>query len=111
MNKQRALIALLLAASAVPTWAGGLNDQVSAMSESSRRKFSGMLIRQSGANCPEVQRTFFQGKLDKNAVWNVGCSSRENYGIVYYDDESNTTRVMKCSELQKLGAPACFKKF
>ncbi|MDM0106025.1 hypothetical protein QTH97_13865 [Variovorax sp. J22R24] len=111
MNKQRIFAGILLAVSAMSASAGSLSDQVSAMSESGRRNFTGMLIRQSGANCPAVQRTFFQGKLDKNAVWNVACNSRDNYGIVFYGDDSNTTRVMKCSELKELGAPGCFKKF
>ena len=111
MNQQRLLIAALLATSAFAAGAAALGDQVQAMSETGRRNFTGMLIRQSGAECPTVQRTFFQGKLDKNVVWNVACSNKASYGIVFYGDESNTTRVMKCSELKELGASGCFKKF
>ena len=108
---QRFLIAVLMTATATAAAAAPLAEQVQNMSESGRRNFTGMLIRQSGANCPAVQRTFFQGKLDKNTVWNVACSSKDNYGIVFYGDEANTTRVMKCSELKELGAAGCFKKF
>lgn len=112
MIKQRVLGGLLLAALLTPAFANRLVDQVGAMSEAGRAKFTGMLIRQTGAQCPAVTRTFFQGKLDdKSQVWNVSCNSRDNYGIVISDDAANTTRVMKCAELKSLGAPDCFKKF
>ncbi|RZI74023.1 MAG: hypothetical protein EOP80_11205 [Variovorax sp.] len=110
MNKQIVLgiVFVTLTGSA---FANQLHDKVSAMKESGRRTFTSLLVRQSGAECPAVQRTFFQGMLEKNAVWNVSCGTKNNYGIVFYDDEANTTRVMTCPALKELGAPNCFKKF
>jgi hypothetical protein len=102
------LLALLSSAS----FANTLSDKVDAMSENGRRNFSSMLIQQSGAQCLAVQRVFFQGLLDKAAVWNVRCSGKSaDFGIIFYDDQANTTRVMPCAQLKELGAPGCFKKF
>lgn len=92
--------------------ASTLGATVDAMSENGRRNFIGTLVKQSGAECPAVQRVFFQGKLDKAAVWNVRCSGKNaDFGIVFYEDQANTTRVMPCAQLKELGASACFKKF
>lgn len=109
MNRQ-IVLGIVFATLAGSAFANQLNDKVNAMKESGRRTFTGLLVRQSGSECPVVQRTFFQGMLEKNAVWNVSCGSK-NYGIVFYDDEANTTRVMTCPALKELGAPNCFKKF
>jgi hypothetical protein len=93
-------------------FANTLSDKVDAMSENGRRNFISTLVQQSGAQCPAVQRVFFQGLLDKAAVWNVRCSGKNaDFGIVFYDDQANTTRVMPCAQLKELGAPGCFKKF
>jgi hypothetical protein len=109
--KKPFLVALVMAAFAPIAGANATNDRVAAMSESGRRTFAALLVRQTGAQCPAATRTFFQGLLEKkDAVWNVSCNSRDNYAIVFYDDAAGTTRVMKCSELKALGAPACFKK-
>lgn len=109
--KKPLLVGLLIATVAATAWANKTNDRVAAMSESGRRTFAALLVRQTGAQCPAVTRTFFQGLLEqKDALWNVSCNSRDNYAIVFYDDDASTTRVMKCSELKTLGAPGCFKK-
>lgn len=93
-------------------FANTLSDKVDAMSENGRRNFTAVLVQQSGAQCPTVQRVFFQGLLDKAAVWNVRCSGKNaDFGVVFYDDQANTTRVMPCAQLKELGAPGCFKKF
>lgn len=91
--------------------ANELGDKVSAMTESGRRAFTGVLVRQTGAQCPAVQRTFFQGMKDKSAVWNITCNSRDSYGIVFGDDAANSTQITKCSEVPALVGTACFKKF
>ena len=90
-----------------------LNDQVQLMSEEGRRGFISLLLKKSGSACSSVRRTFYQGSLDaKSSVWNAGCDARNNYAVVFQDDGSNTTRVLKCSELKSMGAPAeCFNKF
>ena len=38
--------------------ANELGDKVSAMTESGRRAFTGVLVRQTGAQCPAVQTHF-----------------------------------------------------
>lgn len=93
-------------------FANTLNEKVEAMSDKGRRNFAATLVQQSGAQCPDVQRVFFQGLLDKAAVWNVRCSGKNaDFGLVFYDDQASTTRVMPCAQLKELGAPSCFKKF
>ncbi len=93
-------------------FANTLNEKVDAMSENGRRNFTAVLVQQSGAACPAVQRVFFQGLLDKAAVWNVRCSGKNaDFGIIFYDDQASTTRVMPCAQLKELGAPGCFRKF
>lgn len=109
--KKQIAFGVVLAALAGSVLANPLHDKVSGMTESGRRTFAGLLIRQTGAECAAVQRTFFQGMLDKNAVWNVSCGAKDVYGIVFYDDAANTTRIMPCASLKDMGAPACFKKF
>ena len=106
-------IGVLAAALTSNAFAIRLNDQVQLMSEEGRRGFIGMLVKQSGASCATVRKTFYQGALDgKNSVWNAGCDARNNYAIVFQDDGANTTRVVKCSELKSLGTSAqCFNKF
>lgn len=92
--------------------AATFSDKLDAMSEKGRRDFTGMLVRQSGAQCPSVQRVFYQGLLDKASVWNVRCSGKNaDFGVVFYDDQANTTRVMTCTQLKAMGGPGCFKKF
>lgn len=91
--------------------ANELADKVSAMTESGRRTFTGVLVRQTGAQCPAVQRTFFQGTKDKSAVWNITCNSRDSYGIVFADDAAYSTQITKCSEVPTLVGAPCFKKF
>jgi hypothetical protein len=55
---------------------------------------------------------FFQGLLDKAAVWNVRCSGKNaDFGLIFYDDQTNTSRVVPCAQLKEMGAPNCFKKF
>ncbi|RYH64101.1 MAG: hypothetical protein EON54_06945 [Alcaligenaceae bacterium] len=111
MNKQVAT-GLLIATLSLGSTAAGLGEQVSAMSEAGRQKFIGVIVRQSGAQCPAVKRTFFQGVLpDRSAIWNIGCNSRDNYGIVFADDAANSTRVVKCSEVKALAGAECFRKF
>ena len=111
MNKQ-IILGVVFAALTGSGLANQLHDKVNAMTESGRRTFTSLLIRQTGAECAAVKRTFFQGLLEKkSAVWNVSCGSKDAYGIVFYDDSANTTRIMTCSALKELGAPACFKKF
>ncbi len=92
--------------------AAPLNDQVQGMRESARSKFLGMLVRQSGAECKQVQRTFFQGQADKAALWNVRCSGGKggDFGVVMLDDAANTVRVLPCDQLKEFGASACFRK-
>lgn len=102
------LVALLSNAALANT----LSDKVDAMSDNGRRNFTAALVQQSGAECPAVQRVFFQGLLDKAAVWNVKCSGKNaDFGVIFYDDQANTTRVMPCAQLKEMGAPSCFKKF
>jgi hypothetical protein len=91
--------------------ANELGDKVNAMTESGRRTFTGLIVRQTGAQCPTVQRTFFQGTKDKSAVWNITCNSRDSYALVFDDDAANSTHIMKCSEVTALVGVACFKKF
>lgn len=71
-----------------------------------------MLLRQSGKICNDVVKTFDQGPgEDKNTVvWNVRCTPREDYAIVFYNDDANTTRVMTCADSKALGSPSCFSK-
>lgn len=109
--KKQIILGFVFATLAGSVLANQLHDKVTAMKESGRRTFTGLLVRQTGAECPSVQRTFFQGMLEKNAVWNVSCGQKKDYGIVFYDDAANTTRVMACPALKELGAPNCFKKF
>lgn len=110
---QKSLFAVsLLALLSTAAFANTLNDKVDAMSENGRRNFTAVLVQQSGVQCPTVQRVFFQGLLDKAAVWNVRCAGKNaDFGIIFYDDQANTARVMPCSQLKELGAPGCFKKF
>lgn len=110
MNKQ-IVFGIVFASLAGSAMANQLHDKVTAMKESGRRTFIGLLVRQAGIECPAVQRTFFQGMLEKNAVWNLSCGQKGDYGIVFYDDAANTTRVLTCPALKELGAPNCFKKF
>ena len=92
--------------------AAPLADQVQSMRGSARSKFLGMLVRQSGAECKQVQRAFFQGQADKAALWNVRCTGGKggDFGVVLLDDTANTVRVMPCAQLKEFGASACFRK-
>jgi hypothetical protein len=106
------LFASLVALFSQAVFANTLSDKVEAMSENGRRNFTGTLVRQSGAQCADVQRVFFQGLLDKAAVWNVRCSGKNaDFGLIFYDDQTNTSRVVPCAQLKEMGAPNCFKKF
>jgi len=104
------LTAMLLACSSAAVLASPLGDKMSSMSESGRRAFTGMIVRQTGEKCESVRRTFFQGNLDQAAVWNVECNSGDKYGVIFSGDEGNTTRVLKCSAMKDAGAPPCFRK-
>lgn len=111
MKKKQIGLGIVLAMLCTAGIANELGDKVSAMTESGRRTFTGLIVRQTGAQCPAVQRTFFQGMKDKSAVWNITCNSRDSYGIVFEDDTANSTHIMKCSEVSALVGAACFKKF
>lgn len=111
MKTKRLGLAIVLATLCAAGIANELGDKVNAMTESGRRTFIGVLVRQTGAQCPAVQRTFFQGTKDKSAVWNIACNSRDSYGIIFDDDAAHSTHIMKCSEVQALVGAACFKPF
>ena len=104
------LLAGLMAVLSQAAFANALSDKVEAMSENGRRAFIGTLIRQSGGSCADVQRVFFQGRLEKAAVWNARCGGNTDFGVIFYDDQTNTTRVLPCVQLKELGAPRCFTK-
>ncbi len=111
MKKKHLGLGIVLATLCACGIANELGDKVTAMTESGRRTFTGLIVRQTGAQCPTVQRTFFQGIKDKSAVWNITCNSRDSYGIVFDDDAANSTHIMKCSEVPALVGAACFKRF
>ncbi len=111
MSKSLFLVGLVALVSNVAL-ANTLSDKVKAMSEKGRRNFVATLVQQSGAQCADVQRVFFQGLLDKAAIWNVRCSGKNaDFGLIFYDDQASTARVMPCAQLKELGAPNCFRKF
>lgn len=111
MKKKQLGLGIVLAMLCGAGIANELGDKVSAMTEPGRRTFTGFIVRQTGAQCPSVQRTFFQGIKDKSAVWNITCNSRDSYGIVFDDDAGNSTHVIKCAEVSARVGAACFKKF
>ncbi|RYF56753.1 MAG: hypothetical protein EOO29_52115 [Comamonadaceae bacterium] len=88
-----------------------LSSKLESMPDDSRRKLMTALVQRSGLECPAVQRTFLQGRLERSIVWNASCGAKREYGIVVDESDSNQTRVMTCAQLRELGAPACFKKF
>jgi hypothetical protein len=107
---------LVLAAAATvwisPALANRANDMLVGKSDAARNRFFARFLHASGANCGRVGRNFFQGQ-DRagDAFWNVACANGKSYAIMLINDNSGSTRIMPCDQLNRLHSSRCFQKF
>ena len=66
-------------------------------------------IRSAGNDCNRVTRTFRQGMLDGDDVWNAECEGGAAYGIVSKAD--GDTEVVSCDEIEQRTGTSCFETF
>jgi len=66
-------------------------------------------IRSAGNDCNKVVRTFQQGTLDGDAVWNAECEGGASYGIV--SKTGGSTEVLECEALERQTGTSCFEEF
>ena len=66
-------------------------------------------IRSAGNDCNRVVRTFRQGMLDGDDVWNAECEGGAAYGIV--SKAGGDTEVVSCDEIEQRTGTGCFETF
>ena len=81
-------------------------------SEEQRASVLRSVIEGSGARCPEVTRSFFQGAgTDGGAFWNATCLGGQSYAVRINDDLTGSMKVMDCLDLRRITGVECFQAF
>lgn len=76
------------------------------MSESERRKFFSVYLRENGEPCSNVVKTFFQGIADDQAAfWNVECTNGRAFGLRIKADAEGSVQITDTEMLELMGLP------